>query len=52
MTNFITIYKRYRSFGLSHENARLNTLENAESAGVSASQRVRLSYYINKLKGI
>lgn len=49
---FIEIYKRYRECGLSHANARLNTLENAEDAGVSPAQRVRLSYYINKLKGI
>ena len=50
--NWIYIYESYRDFGLTHENARLNTLENAADNGVSPAQRVRLSYYINKLKGI
>ncbi len=52
MTNYIYIYERYRDLGLTHNQARLNTLENAEDNGVSPSQRIRLSYYINKLKGI
>lgn len=50
--NWIYIYEQYRDLGLTHENARLNTLENAADAGVSAPQRIRLSYYINKLKGV
>lgn len=50
--HWIHIYETYRKLGMSHENARLNTLENAADNGVSPSQRIRLSYYINKLKGI
>lgn len=50
--NWLYIYEQYRDYGMSHENARLNTLENAADAGVSASQRIRLSYYINKLKEV
>jgi hypothetical protein len=49
MPNFIYIYEQYRDLGLSHKDARANTLENAADYCVSASQRVRLSYYINKL---
>lgn len=48
---WIHIYETYRDHGLTHSQARLNTLDDAECAGVSASQRIRLSYYINKLKG-
>lgn len=50
--NWLYIYEQYRDYGMTHENARLNTLDDAECYGVSASQRIRLSYYINKLKGI
>lgn len=50
--NWIYIYESYRDLGMTHENARLNTLENAADAGVSASERVRLSFYINRMKGI
>ena len=50
--SWIYIYEEFRSFGMTHENARLNTLEAAADAGVSAPQRIRLSYYINKLKGV
>ena len=50
--SYIYIYEQYRDCGLTHAQARLNTLDDAECAGVSASQRVRLSYYINKLKGV
>ena len=49
--HWIHIYEHYRELGLTHSQARLNTLDDAECAGVSASQRIRLSYYINKLKG-
>jgi len=52
MTNYIYIYEQYRDTGMTHENARKNVLDDAECAGVSAIQRIRLSYYINKLKGI
>lgn len=52
MTNYIYIYEQYRDLGLTHNQARLNTLENAADNGVSPNQRIRLSYYINKLKGV
>ena len=50
--NWLYIYEQYRDYGMGHENARLNTLDDAAAYGVSASQRIRLSYYINKLKGV
>lgn len=50
--NYIHIYEEYRDKGLTHSQARENVLDDAACAGVSASQRIRLSYYINKLKGV
>ncbi len=50
--HYIFIYEQYRDKGLTHNQARLNTLDDAECAGISAAQRIRLSYYINKLKGV
>lgn len=49
---WLYIYEEYRDKGLTHAQARLNVLDDAECAGVSARQRIRLSYYINKLKGV
>ena len=49
---WIHIYEQYRDYGMGHTQARANTLDDAAAYGVSASQRIRLSYYINKLKGV
>lgn len=50
--NWIYIYETYRDLGLTHTQARANTLDDASVYGVSPEQRIRLSYYINKLKGV
>ena len=53
LNKFMKTYEKYRKFGLNHAHARLNTLDDANIHGLNASDRIQLSYHINKAgKGV